>query len=181
MSEWRAACMDDDEWRLWNQANRSISAGSHRVDRPCRECPLGFALEMRAINRCNGEPSGAPEPDEEEEPMEVARISSQRVSVNVAAPCATCLHRDVCAIKEDVDRAGSAEVGLPQLSPALKPVLSLVLDCAFYLRDKAAGKTVSDEPKKRNWSPEQRQAAADRLAAMRAAKAAKAAEREAAA
>jgi hypothetical protein len=136
---------------------------------------------MRAINRCNGEPSGAPEPDEQEEPMEIARVSAQRVSVQVHAPCPTCLHRDVCAIKADVDSAGNAEVALPTLSPALTPRLALTLDCAFYLRDKTAGKTPKSQQSSAGssgWTDERKAKWRDDMAARRAAKRA---EREAAA
>lgn len=179
MTDWVAACMDPDEWALWVDANRRSAA--HRISRPCDECPLGFALEMRAINRCNGEPSGAPEPDEQEETMDIARVSAQRVSVQVHAPCPTCLHRDVCAIKADVDSAGNAEVGLRSLSPALTPRLTVDLDCAFYLRDKAAGKTPKPQQSSAGssgWTEERKAKWRDDMAARRAAKRA---EREAAA
>jgi hypothetical protein len=181
VTEWTAACMDPDEWRLWIDANRRAS--QNRVSRPCNECPLGFAVEMRAIGRCNGEPSGAPEDEEaEDEPMDIARVSTQRVTVEVIAPCPTCLHRDVCAIKADVDGAGAAEVGLRALSPALTPRVTVDLECAFYLRDRSAGKaTAEKKPKARDWTPEQRQAAAARLNAGKAKAAAEKAEREAAA
>lgn len=59
MSEpvWAPLCMDDVEWRLWKDADvKSL----HPVYRPCAECPLSFAAEMRAIARCNGSPGALP-------------------------------------------------------------------------------------------------------------------------
>lgn len=184
MNDFVAACMEPDEWRLWQQANRRITGffgEAQPVDRPCDECPLSFALEMRAVDRCNGEPMGEPEDEQEDEPMEMARISAQRVSVQVNAPCPTCLHREVCAIKADVDGAGNAEVGLRSLNPALTPRLTVDLECAFYLRERGAK---VPPQRSRNalagasgWTEERKAKWNEQMAARRAAKAA---EREAA-
>lgn len=163
--------MEPTEWSLWTEANRRVGLGSGRISRPCEECPLAFALEMRAVGRCNGEPDGAPE-DEEDEPMDVSRVKGQPVTVTVSAPCGTCLHRQVCAIKADVEAASEADVALPLLSPALKPALSIELECGFYAKERGLTARKDGQPKKgREWTPEQRQAAAARLAAGRAAKA----------
>ena len=48
------ACMTPDELRLWQDANRVLT--TTKSDTPCRDCPLAFAVEMRAIDCCNGVP-----------------------------------------------------------------------------------------------------------------------------
>lgn len=47
------ACMTPDELRLWHEANW---IAKDRSDVPCRDCPLTFAVEMRAEGCCNGVP-----------------------------------------------------------------------------------------------------------------------------
>lgn len=47
------ACMDAAEFELWQRANRDTH---HPAQRPCFDCPLWFAAEMRAMDCCNGEP-----------------------------------------------------------------------------------------------------------------------------
>jgi DNA-binding phage protein len=41
-----------ERWQFWNQR----VDGPHVVDSPCYDCPVGFAIEMRAAGRCDGEP-----------------------------------------------------------------------------------------------------------------------------
>ena len=60
VQSWTAACMTPDEWDEWQRLN---PVNAH-ADRPCADCPLGYAAEMRAVGRCNGQP-GAVEEDEE--------------------------------------------------------------------------------------------------------------------
>lgn len=55
--------MSPEEWALW-RARWKASYGSHRRARPCPDCPLGFAVEMRAEGRCNGEPGGVEEDED---------------------------------------------------------------------------------------------------------------------
>jgi hypothetical protein len=57
MTGW-PACMTLEEFELWCAAN--ARAGSQRAPSPCSDCPLSFAIEMRAEDRCNGEPGGEP-------------------------------------------------------------------------------------------------------------------------
>lgn len=52
---WAPACMADREWALWRKVNARTSAQDRAV-RPCADCPISFALEMRAEGRCNGLP-----------------------------------------------------------------------------------------------------------------------------
>lgn len=51
------ACMTADELRLWREANAVIAVTRNTSDRPCRDCPVTFATEMRAKGCCNGVPS----------------------------------------------------------------------------------------------------------------------------
>jgi hypothetical protein len=46
--------MSADELASWQDMNSQTT--SHRTDRPCHDCPVAFAMEMRALGRCNGEP-----------------------------------------------------------------------------------------------------------------------------
>jgi hypothetical protein len=60
--------MSEDEWSDWQRHNQSM--GSGRAKRPCEDCLLGFAAEMRLEGRCNGTPAGDhTEPEEEELPV----------------------------------------------------------------------------------------------------------------
>ena len=66
-------CMDADElagWRAQNDRNRH--GNGIRAKRPCEDCLLGFAAEMRAVGRCNGEPGGDGADDQEPEAPEEA-------------------------------------------------------------------------------------------------------------
>lgn len=44
---WEPLCMEPDEWATWQR---------HEAGRPCDECPIAFAIAMRAEHRCNGIP-----------------------------------------------------------------------------------------------------------------------------
>lgn len=58
---WTALCMDPDEWEGWLAANRRAPNQVDQARRPCADCTLGFAAEMRAEGRCNGEPEDVAE------------------------------------------------------------------------------------------------------------------------
>ncbi len=59
-------CMEPDELADWNRHNRTAAFSAHgKALTPCEDCLPAFALEMRAIGRCNGEPGGV-EPDEQQ-------------------------------------------------------------------------------------------------------------------
>lgn len=158
--------MEPDEWDLW-VARNPRHLGAKVADRPCADCPLGFAAEMRAIGRCNGEPQGhEEESDVNVTGIEVTGAVTQERRIEVLAPCGTCLHRQVCGLKDKLEAAGEADVTMARLPDELHLVLQARVECAFYARDKAAGKPASagdvDKPK-RGWSPEQRAAAAERM------------------
>lgn len=56
--EWMPLCMGHDDYADWKKFNANVKP-SERLSRPCQECPLSYALEMRSENRCNGEPGKA--------------------------------------------------------------------------------------------------------------------------
>ena len=175
---WTPACMDAPEWAGWQKANRSISATSERLTRPCDECPLGFALEMRQIDRCNGTPSGAPE--DEEEPMEQARpalvvAGGREIKVTASLPCERCAHAPVCRIRPTLEaQMESLPVTLPRLDPAIGVVLSAAVECREFMRTSGVKAAPAGEPKKRVISE------VGRIAMSMAAQARRAREREAA-
>lgn len=74
---WRPACMDDEEWALWKAANDRIYVGMQAA-RPCADCPLGHAADMRAEGRCNGTPGGVEEDDEHVDEGTVAAVEEHR-------------------------------------------------------------------------------------------------------
>jgi len=70
---WAPACMDDAEWSAWSGFNSRLSALMDRADRPCADCSLGYASEMRAAGRCNGEPAGWNPDTDNETPAETPK------------------------------------------------------------------------------------------------------------
>lgn len=160
--------MEPDELELWTSTSRGIP--------PCHECPLAFAAEMRAENRCNGRPAGA---DEEEEEVDVTELGTggtvtAEQRIEIIAPCGTCAHRQVCGLREKLERAREADVAMARLPDELKLEIRATVDCAFYSKERGTARAngAAGEPRLhagRTWSPEQRAAAAERMRARRAA------------
>ncbi len=69
---WSPACMADDEYAGWAKMNARITGHSQRAKRPCADCTLGYASEMRAVGRCNGTPGSIEKEPEMEQPENVA-------------------------------------------------------------------------------------------------------------
>lgn len=162
---WRAACMTADEWTAWQDTNRRINQGS-QAPRPCSDCTLGFAAEMRAEGRCNGSPAGA-EHDEEENDMDPVvtpepKAPTRQVRIAVTAPCGGCSHVQVCRIADEVRAIADTTVAVPKVGPSLALELSASISCEFYTPIRKAGRPPM--------TPEQRAAAGERLNAGRAAK-----------
>lgn len=44
-------CMDDEEQRLWREANRSMTKDT-RARIPCEDCMFDFAMSMAMQGRC---------------------------------------------------------------------------------------------------------------------------------
>lgn len=169
---WVAACMEPDEWALWVSMNPRLTQGA-TAERPCRDCPVAFSREMRAIGRCNGYPGGTAE---EEDEMEITRARAKPVQVEVIIPCGRCTHREVCGIRASIEKLGDVDVALPELNAALTPRLAVSIECGFFSVDKSVPKP--ERPAKRtgaggrpavSWTPEARAAASERMRERRAA------------
>lgn len=52
---WEPACMDPGEWPQWQAMNPAGTTGGKAL-KPCWDCPLEFAAEMRGKHRCNSWP-----------------------------------------------------------------------------------------------------------------------------
>lgn len=82
---WAPLCLDAAEWAEWRSSNPLGIAGA--IARPCDDCPIGFAADMRAAGRCNGTPGWtAPDPDEEPAvtPAEEAPIMAEPLTMPAA-------------------------------------------------------------------------------------------------
>lgn len=161
---WTPACMSADELATWQ-------SGRNWADRPCLDCLLGFAVEMRAVGRCNGTPGGVQE-DELEEAQE-ERPMTTSVRAQVSAPCDRCIHLEVCARRETIAELASVPVEVIQLAKGLSFAVSVEIECDAFL---AAKKSRVDRPAgegpKSYWTPERRQAQAARLIEFNARRAA---------
>jgi hypothetical protein len=51
----RPACMDDREWHLWRESNADVQPRA-RVETPCLDCELSFAVRMKSAGSCDGVP-----------------------------------------------------------------------------------------------------------------------------
>lgn len=54
----KPACMDAEEHAAWTEMNDRLWITKALT--PCSDCVMGFALEMRAIDMCDGEPGVQP-------------------------------------------------------------------------------------------------------------------------
>lgn len=181
---WEPSCMEPDEWVAWQESNRRLALG-YQAPRPCSDCLLGYAAEMRATGRCNGQPGGDAHDEHEEtahmDDQAKAMIASipeaptRRVSIEVSAPCPGCSHQPVCRIADEVAAIERAQVAVPKLGQGLAMTLSARVDCEYFAPVKRSGPGRPAGSGK-GWTPEQREAAAERARQMNARKAAKAAE-----
>lgn len=150
---WRADCMSDQEWSDWVRQNPLAINDGSIADRPCVDCPLGFAAEMRAIGRCNGQPGavgGRHEAAEEDDDMidrpgQPGPRGSAPLEL-VPPPCGTCAHEPICVLKIALQKAKTAEVAVAPLPDGLSVVVTARVDCRFYTKAK----------KKLNLTPEDR-------------------------
>lgn len=137
MTSWTPLCMDGDEYSSWREMNLRVAKNS-QATRPCADCPLGYAAEMRAVGRCNGSPGGV----EEEDEVEITELKAKPaiVAVQVNVPCERCIHREVCGLRQQIADLDSVEMELPALNPALKPELTMAIDCGFYTPERKGGR-----------------------------------------
>jgi hypothetical protein len=144
---WAPACMAPDEWADWQRLNPSPAPsrrglrGSLFVDRPCADCPIGYAVDMRALGRCNGKPGGTEEDTEMDQPEPTAPrglTTTRRVSLEVIAPpCGSCSHEPVCALRAAFEGMATVETNAPSLPAGLRLYLTATVECGHYLRDEA--------------------------------------------
>jgi hypothetical protein len=169
---WSPACMDDDERTAWEAKNARVTGmfgGVGKADRPCTDCTLGFAADMRAIGRCNGAPGGVEEEETMDQDRTVTRIESAattKVAIALAAPCGGCGHAPVCRLRESVEALARTTVSVPKLEPGLAVELRGTIACEWFVKAKGAQPT-APRPK-RELSPEQREAARERMLHARA-------------
>jgi hypothetical protein len=141
------------EWRRLNPVRLAHIRGTRIAARPCEDCPLGFAADMRAQDKCNGEPGYiAGEDDEEEEEHTVAEQSGSSQVVSVTAPCGTCSHAPVCRLRAAVEGARTASVDFPRVDAAITVEVAATVSCAHYSGQRQAKATGTDG--KRHLSPE---------------------------
>lgn len=166
--------MDPGEWSEWRALNPRLTyAATEPAERPCADCPLGYAAEMRAVGRCNGTPGWVAEEDEVSDAPRLL-TGGKEVPVALSLPCDRCAHYRVCAIRPVMEaRLETLPVSLPVLDSAVKVTLSADVECGHFLRAaKAAGAPTAI----RTRSPETRakmaaaqQARAERIRAEREA------------
>lgn len=140
---WRAACMDDSEWVEWISKNSLSMPDGDAAARPCKDCPLGFAADMRAQGRCNGTPGGVAEEidQEEEEPMDNIAPAPRpdpgiRIAVALEAPCPACVKADVCSLRPLVEQLQSVQVATPKMDPLLGLQLAGTVTCRAFVKDR---------------------------------------------
>jgi hypothetical protein len=91
---------------------------------------------MRAIGRCNGIPGEVLAGSVEEEPMEEPTPIGRKVATEVAVPCGTCVHADICRIRPALTELARLSVALPVLDPAIGVDLAATVSCSFYAKDR---------------------------------------------
>jgi hypothetical protein len=170
--------MDPDELADWNNHNRTAAFAAHGKARTaCEDCLWAFALEMRAIDKCNGTPGAAAdvEDDEPDEPAERRRTMAS-VKATVTAPCASCAHQPVCDRLGSLERlAGQINVESTPLHAGLTVAISASIDCDAYLKVRkspaaspAGVDGINPLTGRKPQSLEQRQASSERMTAIRA-------------
>ena len=60
VAAWQPACMEGDELVGWMNAEAKARRRGNRASYPCTDCTASFAVEMRAVGRCNGTPGTEP-------------------------------------------------------------------------------------------------------------------------
>lgn len=132
---WAPLCMNADEWAEWRRTN-PLGLSNGAIARPCEDCLLGFAADMRAGDSCNGAPGGVhPEEETEEEPMDqVSAPAGIRVEVAVEAPCPRCEKADVCGLRETVEGLKALPVMTPRLDPRVGLALAGTVTCSAFVK-----------------------------------------------
>lgn len=173
-------CMTPDELADWDKHNRTAAFAAHGAARtPCEDCLLGYALEMRAIGKCNGTPGAAADVEDDEPEEPAVRRTMANLKVTVSAPCETCVHLAVCGRRESIlaIQQGDLAVDHSALRSGLTLALTATVDCDAYLPVKKVrtGPAATLDADGRNpltgrrpQSLEQRLASSERMKATRA-------------
>jgi hypothetical protein len=129
-------CMEPDELADWHQHNRTAAfAAKGKALSPCEDCLLGYALEMRAIGKCNGTPGAAADVEDEEPEEPAARRTMATVNVKLSAPCGSCAHEPICIRRAAIEKLDERQaVEMTPLPAGLGVTLSASIDCDAYLR-----------------------------------------------
>lgn len=169
---WAPLCMDEDEWAGWRRHNERLAVAQYgdtkRAQRPCEDCPLGHAADMRALGRCNGEPGGIEDEEEtvEPTPTAAAKVAVTRTRVRFEAPCRTCSHAPVCRLREGIIAASEVSVEVPVLGDGVRLALAGSVECDWYVKAKRPPEAA---PKpRREMTPEEKEAARERMLRARA-------------
>jgi hypothetical protein len=155
--------MDEDEYAAWAEMNRRITGRSDLATRPCADCTLGYASEMRAVGRCNGTPAGVEEEPDMEQPEPVDVRMHRRVPVALTPPpCASCAHEPVCALRRSVEGIAEIPVVAPPVPDGLTITLVAAVECSHFLRDRskpapARARGATDAARSWNGGPIERQ------------------------
>jgi len=121
---WAPLCMDAAEWADWQASNPLRVRGA--VSRPCADCLLGFAADMRAAGRCNGSPgSDGGEADdhlvpttttaEEDDDMAARGPMSDEARQRIAAGRRAQIDRDRAQRERDERSAARLGIELPPI------------------------------------------------------------------
>lgn len=140
--DWKPACMDADEYALWQRGDDQVGRtnGAQRGRRPCADCTLGHAADMRAQGRCNGTPAGVVDDEEEDPAIESAEAPSlvtRRIEIDGALPCDGCSHAVVCGLKANLEGLRAIEVRIPRLPAVQGVTLAASLTCEYREGPKA--------------------------------------------
>lgn len=171
---WSPACMAEDEYEAWLEANRrTATARAVAVERPCVDCTLGYAAEMRAIGRCNGTPAGVEEEEDMEQPETVDVRLVGRIPVTVTPPpCGSCAHEPVCALRRSLEAIAEIPAAAPTVPAGLRLTLLAAVECDHFLRDRAKpapARVLAPHERGGQATRAKRQMSEDELAARRAA------------
>ena len=136
----RPKCMDDDEWRIWNE-HETYTSAPVRQRSPCKSCPSSYAEEMRAIDMCDGEPLGDIDVDGEE--VKAAPIPKKpkpkpiapptvRLSLIPTVPCHLCSEYDDCQMRSGVENITFMDVIVPAIKAPLGLNLTADITCHAF-------------------------------------------------
>lgn len=150
---WAPLCMEPDEWAEWQRMNPRLVAKDH-AERPCSDCPVSYAEEMRAKSLCNGTPGGEKNEDLPMTPTPTVRPaatppeqlrsgpavafqtgSTRTTTIELELPCKSCIHLPVCRIRPESPRL------MVSSAPAFDPLeLRGTVDCEHYRRAGSGGR-----------------------------------------